>query len=105
MKELAAPKNNSNTAENETDLESGLSPKDAEKQRILPGPLSVMEPLQRSDPVAQLRVRQKRLERVALDRVPEIHFLGQLVSARGIIHDSTEGCTIRLLSMILSEIS
>jgi tRNA A37 threonylcarbamoyladenosine synthetase subunit TsaC/SUA5/YrdC len=95
MKDMGDPKNNSNAAGNEADLESGLIAKDAEKQRLLPGPLTVMEPQQRSDPVAQLRMRQKRLERVAIDRVPEIHFLGQLVSARGIIQDSTEGCTIR----------
>jgi len=58
------------------------------------GPLRVLEPL-RTDVVQIKEARNKRLERLAALNVPEIHYVGQIVSGRKISTDPTEGVTCR----------
>jgi hypothetical protein len=57
-------------------------------------PLQVLEP-HRSDPVGNLKLRMRKVERVTANQLPEIHFVGQIVSGRGIAQDTTEGCCCR----------
>lgn len=56
-------------------------------------PTHAFEPI-RSDPVKALHSRQRRLDRISAT-MPEIHFLGQIISGRGLIRDSTEGSYCR----------
>lgn len=58
------------------------------------GPLRVLEPF-RTDPIQAQKVRQKRLERLAASSVPEIHYVGQIVSGQKLISDSSEGACCR----------
>jgi hypothetical protein len=76
------------------DIESGIGAKATSEKKIINGPLVILEPA-RTDPLASLKIRHKKLERVQVAHLPEIHFVGQLLSGRGIINDSTEGCCCR----------
>ena len=58
------------------------------------GPFKVLEPI-RTDPVKLLQTRKNRLERYAVQGIPEIHFVGQISSGTGLIDDSTEGVCLR----------
>jgi hypothetical protein len=58
------------------------------------GPLRVFEPI-RSDPIAVIKSRMKKIERLPLQNVPELHFIGKLLSGEGIISESTEGVSCR----------
>lgn len=53
-----------------------------------------LEPI-RTDPVNALKTRQRRLERLTATKMPEYHIIGQILSGRGIINDSTEGAYCR----------
>lgn len=57
-------------------------------------PYTILEPL-RSDPIEEYKVRQRRLERVPAEGIPEIHFIGQIKSCIDIVTDSSEGVSIR----------
>ena len=58
------------------------------------GPLRVLEPL-RTDVVQIKEARSKRLERLAALDMPEMHYVGQIVSGRKISSDPTEGVICR----------
>lgn len=49
----------------------------------------------RTDVVKAKEIRQKRLERLAALNVPEIHYVGQIVSGRRISSDPSEGIICR----------
>ena len=53
-------------------------------------PLSILQPL-RTDPVKALQSRQRRLERLATVAMPELHYIGQISSGRGLVMDTSEG--------------
>ena len=53
-----------------------------------------LEPM-RTDPVKALEVRKRRLDRQAALMMPEIHFVGQIVSGVNLTADSTEGAFCR----------
>lgn len=80
------------------EMESGgavrQEPQEPRGKVAILAPLSVLEP-HRTDPMQNLRQRHKKMERVVATNLPEIHFAGQLVSGRGLIQDSTEGCCCR----------
>lgn len=58
------------------------------------GPMKVLKPL-RTDAVHALQSRQRRLERLAAVAMPELHYVGQIVSGKGIVLDGTEGACCR----------
>jgi hypothetical protein len=58
------------------------------------GPLRVLEPI-RTDPVLLLKTRQKRLERLTAEFVPEIHIIGNILSGSGIVQEQSEGASCR----------
>lgn len=72
------------------DIEKGKR----EKDDLYLGPLRVLEPL-RTDVVQVKEARQKRLERLAALNVPEIHYVGQVISGRRISTDPSEGVICR----------
>ena len=57
-------------------------------------PLSVLQPL-RTDPVKALHSRQRRLERLATVAMPELHYIGQISSGKGLVMDTSEGACCR----------
>ena len=58
------------------------------------GPLRILEPI-RTDPIKIGQQRRRRLERLATESMPEIHYVGQISSCLGLIKDPTEGACIR----------
>lgn len=84
----AGRKNNSN--ENDAADENNKN----EESNIQTGAMRVLEPIRR-DPIKVLGLRQKRLERLAPEKVPEIHYIGQIKSGSGLLDDTTEGATVR----------
>jgi len=60
------------------------------------GPFKVLEPI-RTDPVKLLQTRKNRLERFAVQGMPEIHFVGQITSGTGLINDANEGVCLRFV--------
>lgn len=76
---------------NEPNLQQEVAVKDKE---VSMGPMKVLEPL-RTDPVKALQVKARRLERLSVACMPELHYVGQIVSGKGIIKDSTEGACCR----------
>lgn len=79
--------------DNTNDLEAGnMSRNSAIKPAVDPSKL--LDPI-RTDPVKALELRKRRMDRQADSSMPEIHYVGQIVSARKIITDSTEGVFCR----------
>jgi hypothetical protein len=75
--------------------EPNLQQQDVVKEKeVSMGPMKVLEPL-RTDPVKALQVKARRLERLSVACMPELHYVGQIVSGKGIIKDSTEGACCR----------
>ena len=58
------------------------------------GPLRILEPV-RTDPIKVGQQRRRRLERLATESMPEIHYIGQIASCLGLIKDTTEGACVR----------
>ena len=56
--------------------------------------MRVLEPM-RQDPIKAMGLRQKRLERLPAEGVPETHYIGQIKSGQNMLEDSTEGASIR----------
>ncbi len=56
--------------------------------------MRVLEPV-RQDPIKALVGRQKRLERLPADGIPEVHYVGQIISGQGMLEDTSEGVSIR----------
>jgi hypothetical protein len=63
--------------------------KDLEK-----GPLKILQPL-RTDPLGAMKNRYKKLERLTAESIPEIHFIGKILSGEHIVMDISEGGTCR----------
>jgi hypothetical protein len=57
-------------------------------------PLKVHEPL-RTDPIKAFQTRQRRIDRLALNAVPEVHIVGQIVSSLNVVTNVTEGVFCR----------
>ncbi len=53
-----------------------------------------LEPL-RTDPIKALEARKRRLDRQAVLSMPEIHFVGQILSGINLTSDSSEGAFCR----------
>lgn len=53
-----------------------------------------LEPV-RTDPVKALEARKRRLDRQPALKMPEIHYVGQVLDGKGIVSDSTEGSFCR----------
>ena len=64
------------------------------KMDVAMGPLRVLEPV-RTDPIKIGQQRRRRLERLATESMPEIHYVGQIASCLGVIKDTTEGACVR----------
>lgn len=65
------------------------------RPKLIPvDPKKLLEPI-RTDPVQALEARKRRLDRVADGNLPEIHYIGQISSAKEIIYDVTEGAFCR----------
>jgi hypothetical protein len=78
-------------------VEEDASDKSKIKQRekdLESGPLKVLEPI-RSDPIFQLKARHKKLERLTVQSLPEMHFIGRIVSGEGIAQHHSEGISCR----------
>lgn len=58
------------------------------------GPMKILKPL-RTDAVKALQSRQRRLERLSAVKMPELHYVGQIVSGNGIVLDGSEGACCR----------
>ena len=58
------------------------------------GPMKILKPL-RTDAVKALQSRQRRLERLPASLIPELHYVGQIISGKGIVLDSSEGACCR----------
>lgn len=72
----------------------GTNENNNNEQDMMLGPLRVLEPV-RQDPIKGLQQRQKRLERLSAAAIPEIHFVGSIVSGRNLLGDITEGVSCR----------
>ena len=83
---------NGNTDGTDADIENNK--KSGWLNSSMNGPFKVLEPI-RTDPVKLLQARKNRLERFAVQGIPEIHFVGQISSGSGLIDDATEGVCLR----------
>lgn len=63
------------------------------------GPFKLLEPI-RADPIKLQQTRKNRLERLAVQDIPEIHFVGQITSGTGLIDDATEGVCLRCVQLL-----
>lgn len=57
-------------------------------------PSKLLDPI-RTDPIKALELRKRRLDRQADSFMPEIHYVGQITSAKDVTMDSTEGVFCR----------
>jgi B9 domain-containing protein 2 len=74
------------------DVETGDAKPDANATY---GPLRVLEPI-RQDPIKKMQAyKKKKMERLTANSLPEVHFVGQIVSGVGLLGDVTEGATCR----------
>lgn len=58
------------------------------------GPMQILAPF-RSDHVKNMQYRHKRLDRLVATKVPEIHYIGQIVGGSGLISSVSEGVCCR----------
>lgn len=56
--------------------------------------MNKLEPI-RTDPISTLQSRQRRLDRLSVTNMPEVHYVGQIASGLGLIEDTTEGAFCR----------
>ena len=75
---------------NADDLEAGRK----SLNKIPIDPSKLLDPI-RTDPIKALEARKRRLDRQADSSMPEVHYIGQIVSGKNIITDSTEGAFCR----------
>lgn len=79
----------------ENDDLGGVEEKPGDVDRGAPhGPMKILMPL-RTDAVKALQSRQRRIERLPAALIPELHYVGQIISGKGIVLDSTEGACCR----------
>eukprot|EP01041_Mallomonas_annulata_P002956 gene2956-5806_t len=74
------------------DVESNMPGTERDIPQTNKDKLQILEPMTAKDDIS---TRQKRVERVSVEGLPEIHLLGQLTSAIGVTDDGSEGITIR----------
>ena len=87
--------NNANNAEPENDDNNHVEDKiNVAEVDASHGPLKVLKPL-RTDAVQALQSRQRRLERLVAIAMPELHYVGQILSGKGIVLDGSEGACCR----------
>ena len=67
---------------------------DEERKPLAPGPMQILQPF-RTDPIKNMQYRHKRLDRITATRVPEIHFIGQIVGGYGLVNSTSEGACCR----------
>lgn len=79
--------NTENNAPNNNGISSSAGPQEAK-------PLKVFDVI-RSDPIKVHQARAKRLERLAAQKLPELHAIGQIIGGTGFIGDQTEGAMCR----------
>lgn len=58
------------------------------------GPLQVLAPF-RTDPIKSMQYRHKRIDRLTATRVPEIHYIGQIVHSNNMLDSTSEGVCCR----------
>ena len=58
------------------------------------GPMKILKPL-RTDAIKALQSRQRRLDRFAAVAMPELHYVGQILSGKGLVLDASEGACCR----------
>lgn len=75
------------------DLETGNKNRNSAMRPIV-DQSKLLDPI-RTDPIKALELRKRRMDRQADSSMPEIHYVGQIVSARKVIIDSTEGSFCR----------
>ena len=63
-------------------------------EKLSHGPIQILEPL-RSDALKLHQKKPKKLDRLAAEILPEIHFVGQISSAVGLREESSEGVCVR----------
>jgi hypothetical protein len=81
---------NNQSNKNNTDIEN----QNEQENNIQTGAMRVLEPI-RTDPIKALIGRQKRLERLPAEGIPETHYVGQIISGCGLLEDTTEGASVR----------
>lgn len=64
------------------------------KKRVVVDPAKLLEPI-RTDPIKALEARKRRLDRQVATNMPEIHYVGQIISMEKVINDPTEGAFCR----------
>ena len=67
---------------------------DTSASTAIPGPMKVLRPL-RTDAIKALQSRQRRLERLVAVTMPEVHYVGQLLSGKHLVLDPSEGACCR----------
>jgi hypothetical protein len=67
-------------------------------------PSKLLDPI-RTDPIKALELRKRRLDRQADSFMPEIHYVGQITSAKNVILDSTEGALCRFALLLITTCS
>jgi len=75
------------------DLEAGNRSRNSAARSVV-DQSKLLDPI-RTDPIKALELRKRRMDRQADSSMPEIHYVGQIVSARRVINDSTEGAFCR----------
>lgn len=75
------------------DLEAGNRSRNSAARPVV-DQSKLLDPI-RTDPIKALELRKRRMDRQADSSMPEIHYVGQIVSARRVINDSTEGAFCR----------
>ena len=88
-----ARRNRGQTNDNDNDNNNN-STAPSKMDTAMMGPLRILEPV-RTDPIKIGQQRRRRLERLATESMPEIHYVGQIASCVGLIKDTTEGACIR----------
>eukprot|EP00602_Paraphysomonas_sp_CaronLab_P011356 CAMPEP_0185040546 /NCGR_PEP_ID=MMETSP1103-20130426/38763_1 /TAXON_ID=36769 /ORGANISM="Paraphysomonas bandaiensis, Strain Caron Lab Isolate" /LENGTH=219 /DNA_ID=CAMNT_0027579907 /DNA_START=155 /DNA_END=811 /DNA_ORIENTATION=+ len=68
--------------------------KDQLQKDIEAGPLRVLEPI-RTNPIGAIKMRHKKLDRLHVESLPELHFIGKIVSGQNIAQEQNEGGSCR----------
>jgi hypothetical protein len=76
------------------------SPPPAETTKLVAGPVHVLRPF-RTDPL-KVQPGQKRIDRLAAAKIPEIHYIGQIIAGSGLITSFNEGAACRSVFLVLS---
>ena len=61
---------------------------------VTQGPLQVLAPF-RTDPIKSMQYRHKRIDRLTATRLPELHYIGQIVNSSNMVDTTSEGICCR----------